>query len=80
MSLDDVMFGAIFNIMDNFIGWLYTEAVLPRIAKCTSQVMALIDPALALVATVGQDEGFSIQLTDRAFPLDICCYTLKRQT
>ena len=57
------MFGTIFGIMDNFIGWLYTEAVLPRIAKCTSQVMALIDPALSLVATVGQD-GFQWNLNN----------------
>jgi len=46
------LFGDIYRIMDGFVSWLYKESVLPRIAKCTSQVMALVDPDLKLGAAV----------------------------
>lgn len=50
-------FGSIFKIMDGFIAWLYAESILPRIAQCTSQIMALIDPELSMEAGIN-DEGF----------------------
>ena len=51
------MFNSISKIMEGFIQWMYTDSILPRLSKCTTQVMNLIDPELNLTATIGPD-GF----------------------
>lgn len=69
------LFGSIFKIMDGYVAWMYNESVLPRVSKCTNQVMSLIDPALKLRGTVGAD-GFEWTLAtglgteDQAPPIE----------
>ena len=55
-------FGQVYKIMDGWINWMYTESILPRVTKCTTQVMSLIDPTLQLQGTVGSD-GFEWTLS-----------------